>query len=115
MKYLFGGAFVLAIITLFASESVATPRAIVRQTLPLPPLGQSTDVDRRIVTILQQQLRALGYTTAVSGFIGADTRAAIMAFARTVNIPETGPDTDRIVAIDHAYGVRFDPFETMPD
>lgn len=114
MKYLLGG-LALAVVALFAGSSAATPHVIVRQDLPLPPLGENTSVDRRIITIMQQQLRALGYTTVVSGFISADTRAAIMAFARTVNIPEDGPDTIRVIAIDHAYGVRFDPFEGMPD
>jgi hypothetical protein len=91
------------------------PRAaIVRQPTPLPALGVNPTTDRQIILVLQQQLRGLGYQTAVTGRVGVDTRAAINAFAQAAYVSVDGPDTDRIVAVDRVYGERFDhshPFD----
>ncbi len=81
---------------------------ILRQPNPLPALGVNPATDRQIILVLQHQLQRLGYPVVVAGRIDPETRAAIVAFAQAAHLSLDGPDNDRIMAIDQAYGTRFD-------
>lgn len=85
--------------------------AAMRQPSPLPLLGQNASIDRSVILVLQRQLVALGYPTAINGRIGTDTRVAITMFSQDHHISLSGPDTDRIIAVDQAYANQFE----MPD
>ncbi len=85
-----------------------------RQPRPLPSWEIPAE-RRRVLEILQRQLRTLGYRIpTISGIPDPDTSAAIQRFATQHHISLTGgaaAETRIILAVDDAYGVYI---ETHP-
>lgn len=74
-------------------------------TRVVPP--PATPLDRDGIRTLQRTLRQLGYRVGtVDGRVGPQTRAAIIAFQRSANLPQTGQPTDQVLAAAQARARR---------